>query len=343
MRLLYRGVDGEIRLTDNLADDQVPPYAILSHTWGQASDEVTFEDMKSPNRSRILNRKKGYKKLEFCGNRATEDGFRYFWIDTCCINKSNNTELAEAINSMFRWYREAAVCYVYLSDVFRSKINDQINVAAAAFYPLPALGLLASLVPAEYRLLETSRWMTRSWTLQELLAPRKVLFFSREGKLLGDKQTLKDLLHGVTGIPKGALEGKTLSEYSVADRMAWAAKRSATKVEDKAYSLFGVFGVHLPLLYGEGEKNAFRRLKDEIAKSKGYKSAHRVARQSQRDIDMATSRVRALEQEQAAIAARRSWFSTLMIWVGAIFCALYLLEFLRNLKGTYLSIKYRRE
>jgi hypothetical protein len=112
MRLLKLEANGEFSLTNDITHPTTP-YAILSHTWGEDDEEVTFEDLKDGSGKT----KNGYKKLRFCGQQAARDGLQYFWVDTCCINKSRDSELSEAINSMFRWYRKAAICYVYLADV----------------------------------------------------------------------------------------------------------------------------------------------------------------------------------------------------------------------------------
>jgi hypothetical protein len=119
MRLLERNNAGEISLTKYLVSDDIPRYAILSHMWGADTEEVSFKDlMDSTGKS-----KPGYDKIRFCGEQVRRDGLQYFWVDTCCIDKSNNTELSEAINSMFRWYRSAVKCYVYLWDVSRPALD----------------------------------------------------------------------------------------------------------------------------------------------------------------------------------------------------------------------------
>lgn len=110
MRLLERKRNGEFSVGEDLISD-VPPYAILSHTWG--SEEVTYQDIISSTGKS----KAGYAKLRFIADQAARDKLRYFWVDTCCIDKANNTELTEAINSMFRWYEESVKCYAYLADV----------------------------------------------------------------------------------------------------------------------------------------------------------------------------------------------------------------------------------
>jgi hypothetical protein len=250
MRLLLRSDSGEFGLTKDLVgDDTIPPYAILSHTW-QEGQEVTFKDwMDGTGKS-----KTGHDKIRFCGQQAERDGLQYFWVDTCCIDKSNNVELQEAVNSMFRWYQNAAKCYVYLSDVSiaKRKVSDRFS----EFTWEPAF--------------RASRWFTRGWTLQELLAPSSVEFFSREGKQLGDKRTLERQIHEITGIAIPALRGSPLSQFSIDTRLSWAENRQTTRKEDKAYSLLGIFNVYIPLIYGEGEDNAFARLQEEIDKpSKG--------------------------------------------------------------------------
>ena len=239
MRLLQLLANGEISLARDLIE-HVPPYAILSHTWGSDEEEVTFSDLKTD----AGRTKAGFQKIRFCGEQAARDGLHYFWVDTCCIDKSNNTELAEAINSMFRWYRNAARCYVWLADVPRTPI-----------------------APWEEPF-RRSRWFTRGWTLQELIAPSSVEFFSPEGRL-GDKRSLEREIHRITGIPLSALRGCALSMFTVAERMAWAEKRTTRRAEDKAYSLLGIFGTYMPLIYGEGIENAFRRLQDEVDKITG--------------------------------------------------------------------------
>lgn len=245
MRLLRRSSTGDFCLTKDLVGDEtIPPYAILSHTW-DVDTEVTFADMTNGTGKD----KFGYRKIQFCGEQAKQDDLQYFWIDTCCIDKSNHVELQEAINSMFRWYQNAVKCYVYLSDVSTAKPN------AYEF----------SEFTWESSFLE-SRWFTRGWTLQELLAPHSVEFFSQEGSRLGDKKSLERQIHKITGIATLALRGTPLEEFGIEERLSWAKSRRTTRREDKAYSLLGIFGIYMPLIYGEGEDNAFRRLQEEVNK-----------------------------------------------------------------------------
>ncbi|KAE8823749.1 hypothetical protein PTNB73_10123 [Pyrenophora teres f. teres] len=248
MRLLYTTGDERIRWTEDLIGDRIPPYAILSHTWKEGQ-EVTFANLKDLDNAVDVDtqRKEGYWKIRFCAQQAKRDGLDYFWVDTCCIDKANNTELSKAINSMFRWYQNAKRCYVFLSDVSSDTLegNDETTF-------------------------KQSRWFKRGWTLQELLAPHSVEFFSKEGERLGDKESLQHPIHEVTGIPIEALSGSGLSEFDVAKRFSWAANRQTTEEEGGAYCLFGIFGVHLPLIYGEGKENALERLRSAaILKHKG--------------------------------------------------------------------------
>ena len=213
---------------DEFRDDEVPPYAILSHTWDDG--EVTFKDVNSL--SAMSN--KGYEKISQSCYIARTHGLNYVWIDTCCIDTTSSAELSEAINSMYRWYQEAEVCYAYLADVPSKK----------AF--------------------ADSRWFTRGWTLQELIAPSNVIFFDDKWKKLGDKTELQQTISDCTGIPVSILSGADdLDTFSVAQRMSWAAKRKTKKIEDRAYCLMGIFGVNMPLIYGERE-NSFIRLQEEI-------------------------------------------------------------------------------
>ena len=244
MRLLRRSNTSEFSLTKDLVgDDIIPPYAILSHTWG-ADTEVTFKDLTNGTGKD----KSGYEKIRFCGEQARQVGLEYFWVDTCCINKANYTELSQAINSMFRWYRNAARCYVYLQDVSN-----------------PAFDTNEESDPQPWESdFQKSRWFTRGWTLQELLAPNSVEFFSRERKRLGDKRSLKQQIHEITGIADSALQGAPLSLFSVDERLLWIEHRKTKLEEDKAYSLLGIFDIYMSLIYGEGEENAFKRLRTSI-------------------------------------------------------------------------------
>ncbi|PPQ76116.1 hypothetical protein CVT26_011671, partial [Gymnopilus dilepis] len=218
--------------------DSDHPFAILSHTWG--TDEITFQEFSAQTGTE----KAGYSKIiRSCAQAALHD-FKHIWIDTCCIDKTSSSELSEAINSMYMWYKEANVCYVYLSDV-----NSDEGVADMSSF-------------------RQSRWFTRGWTLQELIAPRYVVFFDRDWNEIGTKLSLRQEISDITGVPTELLSGlreAPLHSFCIAQRMSWAANRQTTRDEDIAYCLMGIFNVNMPILYGEG-KRSFIRLQHEILK-----------------------------------------------------------------------------
>ncbi|KAH8657805.1 heterokaryon incompatibility protein-domain-containing protein [Xylariales sp. PMI_506] len=219
---------------------QIPPYAILSHTW--EVDEVLFQDMQDLPKAR---HKHAFRKIEYLCRQAARDGWQWAWADTCCIDKTSSAELSEAINSMFKWYAYAMVCYVYLNDV-KSLEDWSIKTFTPAYLP------------------STTRWFCRGWTLQELIAPPKVHFYTSNWELLGSKVTMHNLISKVTGIPNAILRSDApLSSVPVAERLYWASQRETTRQEDMAYCLLGLFDVHMPLLYGEGSR-AFQRLQEQI-------------------------------------------------------------------------------
>jgi hypothetical protein len=212
-----------------------PEYAILSHAWEE--QETSYQDFQTPAKRE---RQAGFNKIRMAALHARNMGLAYIWVDTCCIDKTSSAELSEAINSMFRWYRDAVVCYAYLADV--PKCDDS-----------SAGGLKFA----------DSRWFTRGWTLQELIAPSRVEFYGAEWTGLGDKASLASEIHEITRVDEGVLCGESLQNISVARRMSWAANRQTTREEDIAYCLMGIFDVNMPLLYGEGPKS-FVRLQEEI-------------------------------------------------------------------------------
>ncbi|KAF1967661.1 HET-domain-containing protein, partial [Bimuria novae-zelandiae CBS 107.79] len=245
MRLLQYSESDELSI-HSFDDGAIPPYAILSHTWGEDGDEVTFADLRTGDSIA----KRGYEKIRFCGHQARQDGLQYFWVDTCCIDKTNKAELSYAIRSMFRWYQNATRCYVYLSDVSTRKRKFDDLLGKFTWEPT----------------FRTSRWFTRGWTLQELLAPRTVEFFSWEWERLGDKISLKSLVHKITGISHEALDGAPLSQFSSDQRLRWKGDRETKREEDVWYSLAGILDVEIAPAYSEGAASAFRRLMDEIHK-----------------------------------------------------------------------------
>ncbi|USP81539.1 hypothetical protein yc1106_08813 [Curvularia clavata] len=236
MRLLHFDELGKLILT-NFDGKTTPPYAILSHRWNDS--EILMQDVLNGAYKKQEN---GLKKLEFCAKQAAQDGLEYFWIDTCCIDKWNLHELSRAINLMFQWYKNAAHCYVFLSDV--STETPECNDWEASF--------------------RASAWFTRGWTLQELIAPASVKFFSCEGKRIGDKTSLGELIHDVTNIPLAALRDCSLEGFTTYERMRWVQSRRTKEEEDIVYCLLGILGVSMPVVYGEGREIAQRRLEGEL-------------------------------------------------------------------------------
>ena len=250
-------------------------YAILSHTWDRTGEQTyrklrkiqkryapdddssSDEDNSSPHQSRvrahppstsnkpplspIWNDQKLSPKIREACRVARENGYRYLWIDSCCIDKTSSSELSESINSMYLWYTLAHVCYAFLPDV----PAKEDHVSAGSCF-------------------RKSRWFTRGWTLQELIAPVDVRFLSMEWMFIGSKDSLADLVVDITKIQHDALLNLgSLDEFSIAQRLSWAAERQTTRVEDRAYSLLGIFDINMPTLYGEGWR-ALRRLQEEI-------------------------------------------------------------------------------
>ena len=185
-----------------------PPYAILSHTWGREDEEATFQDLKDGTGMD----KPGYRKITACCYQAFRDGIDYVWIDSCCIDKTNSVELQEAINSMFNWYKKSTICYAYLSD-----------------YDKPA-----GTYGFDEQLFRDSKWFTRGWTLQELIAPTKVVFYDRRWVDIGSRIDLGNLISSITRISTKILGGEDLELSSVAQRMSWASMRQTTRAEDIA-------------------------------------------------------------------------------------------------------------
>ncbi|RGP78322.1 hypothetical protein FLONG3_3458 [Fusarium longipes] len=215
---------------------RIPPYAILSHRWGDDDEEVSFSDMTNGSTE-----KTGMAKVIGCCNQAKKDQINYVWIDTCCIDKTSSKELDEAINSMFQWYRRASVCYTYMVDI---PTDEDVWDPASKFY--------------------SSSWFQRGWTLQELLAPVELRFYDHAWNFIGNKADLASEIENITDIPRKFLLGWVdFHQASVAQRMSWAAKRETKREEDIAYCLLGIFNVTMPMIYGEGGK-AFERLQLKI-------------------------------------------------------------------------------
>ncbi|KAI1622461.1 heterokaryon incompatibility protein-domain-containing protein [Exophiala viscosa] len=218
----------------NTSPKQFVKYAILSHRWGDEDQEVSFDDIQLNPFG--VEDKLGYKKLEYACRQASTDGYSHIWIDTCCIDKKSSAELSESINSMYSWYENAEQCYAYLEDV------DEVTKMGQ------------------------SEWFDRGWTLQELIAPKVVVFFSKSWFRLGERADLSETLSDITKIDVGVLAGtEKVDSVCVARRMSWASKRVTSRPEDIAYCLMGIFNVNMSMLYGEGER-AFIRLQEEIMK-----------------------------------------------------------------------------
>ncbi|KAF5355546.1 hypothetical protein D9758_006431 [Tetrapyrgos nigripes] len=267
MRLLHTST---YELKEFISSD-IPEYAILSHTWEE--EEILFEDIHNPASRKVATRKRGWRKVVGTCERAKEDGLDWVWIDTCCINKDSSAELSEAINSMFRYYRNSFVCYAYLSDyhVHVNGFPGKEDAETTAFDSLSGYHPHVDSCPVlkdGNAAFAKCRWFTRGWTLQELIAPSEMVFFDAEWNNLGTKYNLRWLINQVTGIPHHTvlIDGGNLKRYSIATRMSWAADRQTTREEDQAYSLMGIFGVNIPTLYGEGGERAFMRLQEEIIK-----------------------------------------------------------------------------
>ncbi|KAI0131970.1 heterokaryon incompatibility protein-domain-containing protein [Xylariales sp. AK1849] len=226
-------------------------YAILSHTW--EDEEVTFQDFKDLASAR---KKKGFVKIQRTVRIARSRGLKWAWVDTCCIDKSSSAELSEAINSMYQWYTDSAICFAYLSDLPTEK---QIIIQ----HPHEDDNAITGLLRNSFA---TCRWWTRGWTLQELIAPRNLDFYDKEWNFYGDKEGLAHEITSITRVSRSILNhNKELDDVAIAVRMSWAATRQTTRAEDTAYCLLGIFDINMPLLYGEGQK-AFVRLQEEICK-----------------------------------------------------------------------------
>lgn len=258
-------INVETRLLEEFNSLEAPPYAILSHTW-ISGQEVTFQEMRAaagargeapPDPPSRCHFKSGWQKIDMTCRQALRDRLAYAWVDTCCIDKSSSAELSEAINSMFRWYQRAEVCYVYLSDLEAPTPPEQQPRGSEQQQQQVLIRSSA----------EHCRWFTRSWTLQELIAPPHIDFFDQNWTLCFTKAAASEALSLITGISVDILQHeRDLSTVSVAQKMSWAATRQSTRIEDAAYSLLGIFGIHMPMLYGE-EGMAFQRLQTEIIAS----------------------------------------------------------------------------
>ncbi|KAL9052895.1 MAG: hypothetical protein Q9162_005121 [Coniocarpon cinnabarinum] len=242
---------------EELLKQESVPYVIISHTWQEP--EVMYDDIASFNTLKLSSTwdkaDSAARLLRACANVQRHPGrVKHLWMDTICINQRDPSEVSTAINSMFRWYREAQVCFAHLCDYPSAKVGNPTQ----------------------------SRWFTRGFTLQELVAPKQVLFFDKDSNPIGDKHSMQSALTERTQISKNfLLQVDNIGYASISQRMSWSAGRKTTVPEDIAYSLLGLFGVNMPLLYGEGADRAFRRLQEEIMR---YSDDHSIfAWRSHRD------------------------------------------------------------
>ncbi|KAL3419620.1 HET domain-containing protein [Phlyctema vagabunda] len=227
-------------------------YAILSHRW--VGQEITFDQIKTHTeelKSTETPATPQLRKIRYACDTAKALGLNWIWNDTCCINKVSATELAEALNSMFKWYREAKICLAYLFDV---KQDDDLGKSKSS----------ASSIFNKFETDIPSVWFSRGWTLQELLAPRQMNFYDMDWNLLGSKSTLANELAAVTGIDAKYLRGEEhFGNACIATKMSWMASRTTEREEDIAYSMVGIFNVHMTPQYGEGSR-AFMRLQQTL-------------------------------------------------------------------------------
>ncbi|OIW23836.1 HET-domain-containing protein [Coniochaeta ligniaria NRRL 30616] len=255
-----RLINTKTLILEEFFERDIPVYAILSHTWGP--EEVTFQDWlyvtkQNPARwgwvyideeIKKIKAKTGYAKITAACRQANKDGSDWIWVDTNCIDKTNSAELSEAINSMFMWYRRAQICYAFLADVSSTSAED------------------CDKENSDFR---NSRWFTRGWTLQELIAPRDLVFLSNQWIPISRRDKLDNTVRDITKIPTSVLNNNLLffgfgfEHPCIAEIMSWAANRRTTRIEDRAYCLLGLFDINMPLLYGEGSK-AFLRLQLEL-------------------------------------------------------------------------------
>ena len=215
-----RRVDRRCKVLE-FRDDKTTAYAILSHRWIEDT-EVDYEEMVSLAKMDVeerdeIRQRLGYQKIWDTCQQAKKDGYEWAWVDTCCIDKRSSAELSEAINSMYRWYENSRICYAYLHDVPDPSFptcSDKSRYPNYNGWP---------------------EWFSRGWTLQEMIAPRNVQFFNKVWSSIGDKARLAATLEDITHVPKRILaRGLAGNRPCVAQIMSWAAKRTTTRIEDRA-------------------------------------------------------------------------------------------------------------
>ncbi|KAI0143660.1 hypothetical protein GGR57DRAFT_483674 [Xylariaceae sp. FL1272] len=228
--------------------------AILSHRW--LGDEIKLQEIHQYENELRSGRRPlsspQVDKIRGACQIARSKGFKSLWMDTCCIDKTDAREYAEAINSMFAWYRESKLCITYLSDV--RKPESGFTNGPDAFKSVTRKG--------------PSLWFSRGWTLQELLAPRELEFYDMDWNYIGNKRQLAGAIAEITGIDARFLTGERhIAEACIAVKMSWMARRQTTFPEDMAYSMIGIFNINMPFVYGETGPRAFRRLQETLLAS----------------------------------------------------------------------------
>ncbi|THU95196.1 HET-domain-containing protein, partial [Dendrothele bispora CBS 962.96] len=231
----------------------IPEYAIVSHRWKQGEEIGLTEYVAIISGSRG-DKKTGYIKIMMACKRARHDGISWIWIDTCCIDKGSHEDVAWNIKSMYAFYQNAQICYAFLRDVSTAQVFEELDSGDLKME------------------VEESEWFQRGWTLQELLAPKDVIFFDKDWKEIGRRSALTDepytdVISLRTGIPEPVLEGRVpLQDVDMVKRLCWSVDRQTTKPEDQAYCLLGILGVSMEPCYGEGTQKAFERLQQVLIK-----------------------------------------------------------------------------
>ncbi|KAI0672180.1 hypothetical protein C8Q78DRAFT_732380 [Trametes maxima] len=261
MRLLNTR-SGAFRWFERTADVS---YAIVSQVVGEGKDQSYQDILRVQNaaaftleghaskhclqNSSILDDARVSPTIRRACQLAAGAGYDYVWISSCCVDRTNDVELARTLSDLWDWYSRAGLCYAYLGDV--SPVNED---GAASFL--------------ECNQFRESEWHKDPWTLLALCAPPNVVFLAQDWSVLGAKASLATTIEVLTGIDKEILRGeKCLHDASIARRMWWASKRrKPVAEEDLAYSLLGLFNVRMPILYGEGPR-AFLRLQEEILRT----------------------------------------------------------------------------